>query len=237
MAEGVEGIPGLKQGRDACDIAYHGNGKSLNDAFALGLAVAADAIRKEARNQERQRIEEERCESCEDTGIYTEGDEWMPCDECDLGRDFAERLKSFAAEARQRQSQRTLDPSGEQGEERVDDDWPLEVTLMRESPGRRPLLDANGPFPVGFSKRAESRRYVPATDTSKEEGAVTVTWNRDEALWVGMQIGALTVAEREGLQPPVGGGPSIGFSACAKLRTATATPATDPSKEVQGDGE
>jgi hypothetical protein len=56
------------------------------------------------------------------------------------------------------------DASGAQGEETVDDDWPPEVMLMRESPGRRPLLDANGPFPVGFSKRAESRRYVPATD-------------------------------------------------------------------------
>ena len=44
--EAVEEIPGLKQGRDACDVAFHGHGKSLEDAFALGLAIAAPAIRK-----------------------------------------------------------------------------------------------------------------------------------------------------------------------------------------------
>jgi hypothetical protein len=51
VAEGVEGIPGLKQGRDACDVAYHGHGKSLGDAFALGLAIAAEAIRNQARQE------------------------------------------------------------------------------------------------------------------------------------------------------------------------------------------
>lgn len=45
--EAMEGIPGLKQGRDACDVAYHGHGKSLGDAFALGLAIAAPFMRKQ----------------------------------------------------------------------------------------------------------------------------------------------------------------------------------------------
>jgi hypothetical protein len=45
--QAVEGIPGLKQGRDACDVAFYGHGKSLKNAFALGLAIAAPAIRKQ----------------------------------------------------------------------------------------------------------------------------------------------------------------------------------------------
>ena len=47
----TEGIPGLKQGRDACDVFYHGHGKSLEDAFALGLAVALPAIHADLRER------------------------------------------------------------------------------------------------------------------------------------------------------------------------------------------
>lgn len=43
----------------------------------------------------------EECE-CEGTGIYEEGDEWAPCSECDLGRDFAARLRTTVAERDQR---------------------------------------------------------------------------------------------------------------------------------------
>ena len=37
------------------------------------------------------------CE-CEGTGIYEEGDEWAPCSECNLGRDFATYLRTAVAE-------------------------------------------------------------------------------------------------------------------------------------------
>jgi len=39
------------------------------------------------------------CESCDDTGIYEEGSEWAPCGECDLGRRWAELLKTAREEA------------------------------------------------------------------------------------------------------------------------------------------
>jgi len=55
----VEGIPGLKQGRDACDVAYHGHGKSLGDAFALGLAVALPEIRSAHHLEVKERLESE----------------------------------------------------------------------------------------------------------------------------------------------------------------------------------
>ncbi len=50
----------------------------------------------------------QQCESCDDTGIYEEGSEWAPCEECDLGRGFAERLKSHADEVRQRERGRIM---------------------------------------------------------------------------------------------------------------------------------
>lgn len=110
------------------------------------------------RDQERQRIEEERCESCDDTGIYTEGDEWAPCGECDLGRGFAERLKTHAEETRQSERQRIQEAlkeraaakvkeaekrvAGERPKDRherlkelLGSDWPV-VTLMRDTGGK-----------------------------------------------------------------------------------------------------
>lgn len=64
------------------------------------VAAAASTIRQQAREKK------ERCESCDDTGIYEEGSEWAPCDECELGRGFAEGLKSHAKEIRQSERQR-----------------------------------------------------------------------------------------------------------------------------------
>lgn len=41
---------------------------------------------------------EAECESCEDSGIYTEGAEWAPCGECNRGEEFARHLKIARAE-------------------------------------------------------------------------------------------------------------------------------------------
>lgn len=57
----------------------------------------------------------------------------------------------------------TLDPSGEQGEE---GDWPSEIRLGREPSGRFVFPSDLFRCPPG---EAKTRRYVPATDTSKEE--------------------------------------------------------------------
>lgn len=48
------------------------------------------------------------CDNCEDIGIYEEGDEWAPCDECDLGRNLLPYFQSTAREAAQ--------PDQDQGE-------------------------------------------------------------------------------------------------------------------------
>ena len=58
------------------------------------------------REQERERIEAERCESCDDTGIYEEGSEWAACGECAVGRGFFECLQSHAAEVRKQERER-----------------------------------------------------------------------------------------------------------------------------------
>lgn len=39
------------------------------------------------------------CESCDDSGIYTEGAEWAPCGECERGREFGHHLKIARDEA------------------------------------------------------------------------------------------------------------------------------------------
>lgn len=59
------------------------------------LQAAAPAIRA----QERERLE--CCETCEDTGVYTEGMEWAPCGGCFRGKEFLTLLKAHAKEVRQ----------------------------------------------------------------------------------------------------------------------------------------
>jgi hypothetical protein len=57
-----------------------------------------------------EQIEDSRCESCEGSGIYEEGDEWAPCSECDLGREFLACLRSHAAEVREQMRERLRGP-------------------------------------------------------------------------------------------------------------------------------
>ncbi|HEX5591971.1 MAG TPA: hypothetical protein VFX35_01340 [Solirubrobacterales bacterium] len=90
----------LKQGRDACDAAFYGQGHGLDAAFRMGLQAAAPSIRA----QERERLE--CCESCEDTGVYTEGMEWAPCGECFRGEEFTKLLRAHAKEVRQQERER-----------------------------------------------------------------------------------------------------------------------------------
>lgn len=54
------------------------------------------AIRKDLLAEQEKEVE--RCDNCDGSGIYEEGDEWAPCAECELGRDFAEYLKAALAE-------------------------------------------------------------------------------------------------------------------------------------------
>jgi hypothetical protein len=61
---------------------------------------------KQGADEERERVEAARCESCDDTGIYEEGDEWAPCGECDRGRALAEYFKTARGEAREEERER-----------------------------------------------------------------------------------------------------------------------------------
>lgn len=56
----VEGVAGLKQAREAFDVAYFGHGKSANDAVALALTVASPVIEKQALNAFKEALLSER---------------------------------------------------------------------------------------------------------------------------------------------------------------------------------
>lgn len=98
-----------------CDIARHAKEASCahrsheeQDAaeYAMGRASASEAAARHLRQKAAslpadQDREDDRCDGCDDSGIYEEGDEWMPCTECERGRTFLAHLKTAVAEARE----------------------------------------------------------------------------------------------------------------------------------------
>jgi hypothetical protein len=74
---------------EVCTDTYAAARESVN--------AALPAIREELEAER----EDERCESCDDTGIYEEGDEWAPCEECELGRDLKPRFLTTRREAQE----------------------------------------------------------------------------------------------------------------------------------------
>lgn len=209
MAEGVEPTNCPEHG-DLCGRANwtgfcrwrteRASDQSPDYYDALSAALARidelEAQTDQARNQERQRIQEALLsEAFLDSAVYK-------------NRELLERAIRAKLD--------TLDPSGEQGEE-----WPKSITLGRMQapgdlkPGPHILLDGDTPPTENW----EICRYVPATDTSKEDG------------------------ERQSFECPVCHRPMMGPNeACNGSFTEADHPTgvkavSAYSKEVQGDGE
>lgn len=108
--EAVEGVPGLKQARDAFDVAYFGHGRSWQDALTLALLFVTADIRK----QERERLGEElqpilraldleieRCQELGDIWAFEGVDADFPSDPDDRARFFhgqRDKLKELRRE-------------------------------------------------------------------------------------------------------------------------------------------
>lgn len=74
----------------------------IGDKLSAHVADCLDtALRSLAESQE----QDADCEHCDDTGIYREGDEWAPCDECQRGRDFAECLQTAVRESQEQRGE------------------------------------------------------------------------------------------------------------------------------------
>lgn len=77
-----------------CTVKRH----HVSEIVAITPTADIPAIIEQARQEE--------CESCNDTGIYYEGDEWTPCQECERGQRFLGHLKTAVAEARQEEREK-----------------------------------------------------------------------------------------------------------------------------------
>jgi len=77
-------------------------GTTTNDQLIAKVGeilTQRDQARQRGAEEERERQEADRCKSCDDTGIYQEGDEWAPCEECERGRGLVEHFKTARREA------------------------------------------------------------------------------------------------------------------------------------------
>lgn len=101
------------------------------------------------------------CDECEDTGIYEEGDEWAPCDGCERGRDFADRLRVTVAETQAQERER------------------VKRELLKKKPLRRSPIEAGAAAIYRFTEATQndppySRLPGYAKDGYREQAEVAI---------------------------------------------------------------
>lgn len=90
-------------------------------------------------------VVEERCESCDNTGIYWEGSEWAPCGECELGRGFLKRLLTYAEEVRKQAQEEERERLRDMTSDHADPEWNRAIHAAADTLEALAILDQEDP--------------------------------------------------------------------------------------------